>query len=214
MVIGWGATCKINSTYTFDRDEEGRVKTQWAHNVEELDGSYLTDNYGGDRDYGDEILVQDDIDIFYYGQQYVEYGAEIVDKNILEEYENYDEILQVIAEAFDTCSYIGDAPAYLYGMMSYYVQDTELDHVRKSVNDVYYLNYKVYGRRLGWDSLDFFDQYSKECDVWAYAVLEATGSQLEFKRIIFGKREEFADIGLPVYYGPDRELVYMEGNAE
>lgn len=37
--------------------------------------------------------------------------------------------------------------------------------------------------------------------------MEAVGNQLEFRGISFGKREEFANVGLPVYYGPDKELI-------
>lgn len=159
------------------------------HNVEELNGNYLTDAFDA------EIMAVDCVDIVYQDHQYTEYAAEIVEGDTLEKYDNFGDILQLIEEAFQECYCIGEAPAYLYGMMDYCVQRTELDHVRKTANDVFYLNYKVYGRRLGWNSVDFFDEYSEECDVWAYAVVETVGNQLEFKRIVFGQKREFSTAG-------------------
>lgn len=156
------------------------------HRVEDLNGNYLIDVYDA------EVLEADSVDIVFQDHQYTEYAAEIVEDDTLKEYDNFSDILQVIEEAFKECACIGEAPAYLYGMMDYCAQRTELDHVRKTDNDVFYLNYKVYGRRLGWDSTDFFDEYSEECDVWGYAVVETAGDQLEFKRIVFGQKGEFS----------------------
>lgn len=177
---------RIEDSRILNKGANGEIQMKLSHKVEELNGNYLSDIYG------EEILATDSIDIFFHNRQYMEYAAEMADRDILEKYENYKEVLQAIVSAFMDCSYIGDAPAYLYGMMDYSVQRVELDHVRQCANGVYYLNYKVYGRRLGWDSLDFFDQYSEECDVWAYAVLESAGNQLEFKKIVFGKKGEFS----------------------
>lgn len=193
----------IDNTRELYKDKNGGIQMRWSHNVEELNGGYLLDDYGGDRDVGDEIYVEDFVDVFFNNHQYTEYGAEVVDNDILKEYENYNDILLEIEKNFEECSSIGGAPAYLYGLMNYSVNEIELDSVRKTANNIFYLNYKVYGRRLGWNSLDFFDQYSKECNVWAYVVLEATGSQLEFKRLVFGKRGESTNTGLAIYYGPD-----------
>ncbi len=197
----------IDNTKELYKDENGRIQMRWTHNVEEINGGYLIDDYGGDRDMGDEIYVEDYVDVFFNDHQYTEYAAKTVDYDILKEYENYDDVLLLIEKNFEEYSYIGGAPAYLLGNMEYYVNNVELDNIRKTANNIFYLNYKVYGRRLGANSVDFFDEYSKECNVWAYAVLEVIDSQLEFKRLVFGKRGETTNSGLAVYYGTDKELV-------
>ena len=180
---------RIEDNHIVKKDENGKAQMKLYHNVEELNGNYLTDAFDA------EIMAVDSVDIVFQDHQYTEYAAEIVEGDTLEKYDNFGDILQLIEEAFQECYCIGEAPAYLYGMMDYCVQRTELDHVRKTANDVFYLNYKVYGRRLGWNSVDFFDEYSEECDVWAYAVVETVGNQLEFKRIVFGQKREFSTAG-------------------
>lgn len=177
---------RIEDSHILDKDEDGKAQMKLYHRVEDLNGNYLMDVYDA------EVLVADSVDIVFQDHQYTEYAAEIVEVDTLKEYDNFSDILQAIEEAFKECDCIGEAPAYLYGMMDYCAQRIELDHVRKTDNNVFYLNYKVYGRRLGWDSIDFFDEYSEECDVWGYAVVETVGDQLKFKRIVFGQKGEFS----------------------
>ena len=154
-----GHVYKIDSNHELEKDENGKVQVKFYHNVEELNGNILID------DSGMEVYEEETIDIFFYDHQYVEYGAEIVENNDLEKYENYNEVIQTIEETFkESCFGIGGGPAYLYGSLGYYVMETEMDHIRKSVNNIYYLNYKTYGRRRSvWiQPSQFFDQYSEE----------------------------------------------------
>jgi len=52
------------------------------HNVEELNGNYLTDAFDA------EIMAVDCVDIVYQDHQYTEYAAEIVEDDTLKEYDN------------------------------------------------------------------------------------------------------------------------------
>ena len=86
----------IDNTKELYKDENGRIQMRWTHNVEEINGGYLIDDYGGDRDMGDEIYVEDYVDVFFNDHQYTEYAAKTVDYDILKEYENYDDVLLLI----------------------------------------------------------------------------------------------------------------------
>lgn len=134
--------------------------------------------------------VENYIDIFYYEHQYMEYAAVLEDKSILEQYENYHEILQKIEEEF----YQTDMIFTWSEAVECNIYEVELDHIRKTANNMYYLNYKVkcdifIGGEIGDTSL------------WAHAVVEPTGNQLEYKEIVFGEKREQSESGLPVYYG-------------
>lgn len=143
-------------------------------------------------DFGDNGIeeVESYIDIFYHDHKYVEYAAELVDDAILEQYDNYNEILQTIVEEFLKIDEIETWNGYYECSIS----EIELDHIRKAANGTYFLNYRIncnleyWGRALG------------DVNIWAHAVVEATGNNLEYKEIVFGKKEERSDSGLPLYY--------------
>lgn len=135
------------------------------------------------------------IDIFYYDHQYVEYGTTLTETTALNQYENYEELLQSIDEEINKIEYI---PNSIYDSSYFDVHEAKLDHIRKSDNNIYYLNYKVNGIAYVSDPSD-----GQEYDGWIHFTAGPAGNHLELKEDIYGEKfsygpaRECSDLGLP-----------------
>ena len=165
---------EIDSELYFVKDENGTVQMEVENQIEELNGEKWrnTPTY---------------IDVFYYQNKYTEYSANLVELKEIEQYKNCQEILQFIKGEFQKVEGIHDGMA----LWSYDVNHIELDNIRRTGNNVYYLNFKVYG----WDA-----EIGMEKNVWAHAVVVAKQNILEYKEIVFGEKKEHSNSGLPAYY--------------
>lgn len=181
-----GAARKVEGNIYFIKDQYGEIQAQTFQN---------TNFY---QDGNDTIFsCYDHVNIFYYDHQYVEYGVKLVDNNALEQYENYTETIRDIEDEISRIDYINDD---IYSAINFSVSDYRLDHIQKSDNDLYYLNYTIKGF-----SPDDWSQGEQVYDGWIHAVVKAAGNRLELRenphgsKIIQGPKQEHSDLGLPVY---------------
>lgn len=173
---------EIDGSIYFIQNPDGRVQVEIVKDIE------FTNN-GNDVSFSN----YDYVDIFYYDHQYVEYGTVLAENDVLNQYENFNELMLLIDEEIYSLNSLPDS---IFSAQTFEVSQAKLDHIRKSDNDIYYLNYKI----SGW-SPDTEDNY----DGWVHAIVEAVGNRLELKenitgeKIIYGRKHDFSDLELPKY---------------